>query len=149
MERRFYRSRTDRRIAGVCGGLAEYLDVDPTLVRVATVLLAALTQGAVFVAYVVMWVVVPEAPIVQGESIAPDAAQVPRPDVKEGGVAVVEDMPRPEGRKRKGAGFGVLLIALGCVLLINEMFPQIDVWHWWPVLIIIAGVVALVQGLKR
>lgn len=57
---RFYRSRTDRKIAGVCGGLGEVLDVDPNLVRIAFVLLAVVT-GIVpmVVAYVAAWLLVP------------------------------------------------------------------------------------------
>jgi phage shock protein C len=57
--RRLTRSETDRKIAGVCGGLAEYFDVDPTLMRVAAVILALLGPG--IIAYVVMWIAVPKA----------------------------------------------------------------------------------------
>lgn len=55
------RSRTDRRIAGVCGGLASYFDVDVTLVRVLVVLLAVFGHLAGLVFYLVCWAVVPEA----------------------------------------------------------------------------------------
>ena len=58
--RRFYRSVEDRRIAGVCGGLAEYLNVDPKLVRIATVVLGVMTGGAVVVGYVLLMVLTPE-----------------------------------------------------------------------------------------
>lgn len=63
MERTLYRSRTDRMIAGVCGGLAEYFDIDPTLVRLLVVLLSLATSGGVVLAYIVLAVVVPEAPV--------------------------------------------------------------------------------------
>lgn len=56
--RRLTRSRRDRKIAGVCGGIAEYLDVDPTLIRLVAVL--ALFCGAGFLAYIVAWIVLPE-----------------------------------------------------------------------------------------
>jgi phage shock protein PspC (stress-responsive transcriptional regulator) len=55
------RSWTDRKIAGVCGGLAEYFDLDPTLLRVVWVLLV-LFAGTGLLAYIVMWIVVPSAP---------------------------------------------------------------------------------------
>jgi phage shock protein C len=57
---RYYRSVDDRRLAGVCGGLAEYLNVDSKLVRVATVVLGLMTGGAVVVGYVLLMVLVPE-----------------------------------------------------------------------------------------
>jgi phage shock protein C len=60
---RLYRSRSDRMIAGVAGGLAERFDLDPSLVRVAWVLLALVTGGIFFVAYIVMAIVVPDDPL--------------------------------------------------------------------------------------
>lgn len=60
---RLERSTTDRQIAGVCGGLGIYLGVDPVLVRVLWIVLS-IVPGAVFfgaVAYLVAWVIIPEA----------------------------------------------------------------------------------------
>ena len=62
--RRLYRSRTERMIAGVCGGIAEYSNLDPTLVRVLFILLAFVTGGATLLAYPILWIVVPEQPAV-------------------------------------------------------------------------------------
>jgi phage shock protein C len=59
MEKRLFRSTTDKMIGGVCGGLAEYFGIDPTIVRIAAVLLA-LADGVGIVAYVILWIVVPE-----------------------------------------------------------------------------------------
>jgi phage shock protein PspC (stress-responsive transcriptional regulator) len=58
------RSRTDRRIAGVCGGLAEYFEVDPTIMRVAWVVVSVVVGAVVFgvVAYLVAWFIIPSAP---------------------------------------------------------------------------------------
>lgn len=59
--RRLTRSIDDRMFAGVCGGVAEYCDVDPTLVRVAAVLATVLSVGGVPIAYLVAWAIMPEA----------------------------------------------------------------------------------------
>ena len=59
--KRLYRSTDDRMIAGVCAGLAEYIDIDPTIVRLLFVL-GLLAGGATFWAYLVMMLVVPEEP---------------------------------------------------------------------------------------
>ena len=63
--RRLVRSVTDKRIAGVCGGLAEYFDVDPTIVRVSWVIVSIIAGAVVFgvVAYVVAWFIIPSAPV--------------------------------------------------------------------------------------
>ena len=58
MQRKLYRSRNDSRIAGVCGGLGEYLDIDPTLVRLIFVLLALMGGHGVLL-YIVLWLIVP------------------------------------------------------------------------------------------
>jgi phage shock protein C len=59
--RRLYRSRTNRKLAGVCGGLAQYFNTDVTLIRVLFVVLALL-GGPGLVIYLVLWIVVPEEP---------------------------------------------------------------------------------------
>lgn len=62
MDKRLYRSRTDKKIAGVCGGLAEYFIIDPVIPRIGFVIL--LLPGGLpgLIPYLIMWLVVPEAP---------------------------------------------------------------------------------------
>jgi phage shock protein C len=60
--RQLRRSATDRKIAGVCGGIAEYLNVDPTVIRIAAIALTVITGGAFIVAYVIALVVMPDTP---------------------------------------------------------------------------------------
>jgi phage shock protein C len=59
--RKLYRSRTDRTIAGVCGGLAQYFSLDPTLIRVLFVVLAVL-GGSGIILYLALWIIVPNEP---------------------------------------------------------------------------------------
>jgi phage shock protein C len=59
--RKLYRSKTNRQLAGVCGGLAEYFSLDVTLIRVLFVLLAVL-GGSGLVIYIAMWIIVPKQP---------------------------------------------------------------------------------------
>lgn len=60
--RKLYRSTTNKIIGGVCGGLAEYMNMDPTLVRVITVILFFATILSIVPVYIVMWIVIPKAP---------------------------------------------------------------------------------------
>jgi len=60
MADRLTRSETDKKIAGVCGGLAAYFGIDPTIVRVGAVVAALMGWG--ILAYIVMWIVVPYGP---------------------------------------------------------------------------------------
>jgi len=61
MKKKLYRSEKDSMIAGVCGGIAEYFDVDSTLVRLLTVLVVLL-GGAGFVFYILAWIIIPKTP---------------------------------------------------------------------------------------
>ena len=58
MPKRLYRSSQDKQLGGVCGGLAEYLNLDPSLVRIATIFLI-FVAGTGFLAYLVAWFVIP------------------------------------------------------------------------------------------
>lgn len=59
--KRLYRSRKQRQVAGVCGGIADYLSIDPTLVRLVWALFA-LAGGPGVVLYIILAVIVPEEP---------------------------------------------------------------------------------------
>lgn len=61
MEKKLYRSRTDKKIAGVCGGLARYLNVDPTVVRLIWAIVVV-CGGAGLLAYLICALVIPEEP---------------------------------------------------------------------------------------
>jgi phage shock protein C len=67
--RRIYRSRTDRILGGVAGGLANYLGVDPVLIRLAFV--ALLFAGIGVLLYIVAWIIIPEEPIDGSEDAPP------------------------------------------------------------------------------
>ena len=60
--KKLYLSDTDKKIGGVCGGLGEYFDIDPTFVRVVFILIALLSCGLGVLAYILIWMVVPRKP---------------------------------------------------------------------------------------
>ena len=60
MAKKLYRSRKNRIIAGICGGIAEYFDVDPIIIRLITLILVL--HGAGLLAYIIAWIVVPGEP---------------------------------------------------------------------------------------
>jgi phage shock protein PspC (stress-responsive transcriptional regulator) len=58
--KRLYRSGTERILGGVCAGIGEYADVDPTVVRLVWVVLTLLSLGVGLVAYIIAWIIIPE-----------------------------------------------------------------------------------------
>ncbi|MDP3565324.1 MAG: PspC domain-containing protein [Methanoregula sp.] len=71
--KRLYRSKARRMIGGVCGGLGDYLDVDPTVIRLAWAVLTLFTWGIFLLAYVVAWVLIPEEEASAGDPFNPAA----------------------------------------------------------------------------
>jgi phage shock protein PspC (stress-responsive transcriptional regulator) len=93
MNRRLYRSRTDSVIGGVAGGVAEYLDVDPSIVRIVWAVLAIVTGGIFLVLYIVMWIVVPEGTQGPVGSYQPGPGAVPGWTPPEGTAASTSAAP--------------------------------------------------------
>jgi len=60
--KRLYRSKTDKVLGGVCGGIAEYLDVDPVVVRLIWAVATLISMGLGLLAYIIAWIIVPEEP---------------------------------------------------------------------------------------
>ncbi len=71
---RLMRSRTDRKVAGVCAGFAEYFDLDVSLVRVVWLIAALLPPGISLIAYVIAWIVMPEEPLMLPETVGQPVA---------------------------------------------------------------------------
>ncbi len=62
--RKLVRSSQDKRIAGICGGLGEYFNVDPTVMRILFIAGFFLTGSLIFWLYLVLWIVIPEAAVI-------------------------------------------------------------------------------------
>jgi len=143
MNRRLYRSAIDKVIGGVAGGLADLLDIDPTIVRVVWALLALVTGGVFFILYVVMWIVVPLGPdLVAGEG-APGEGGAP----SAAGAAWTPHRHRGSGSG--GLVFGLILIGLGGYFLVREYLPSLDLDRLWPVLLVVAGLALLLVAVRR
>ncbi|MBQ4223536.1 MAG: PspC domain-containing protein [Prevotella sp.] len=61
-QKRYHLSQTDKKLGGVCGGIAEYFDVDPLLVRIAFIILF-LGYGSGLLVYILLWLLAPKNPM--------------------------------------------------------------------------------------
>jgi len=148
MNRRLTRSRTDTILGGVAAGLAEYLNTDPALVRIAWAILVPLTSGAALLAYIVAWVVVPEAPAPARDGDAPPAEG---DELGAEGDATAHPAAREhEGDAgRAGIIVGVGLVVLGAWFLAREYLPQFNWGLVWPLILVGIGVLVLVTSARR
>ncbi len=168
MSTRLYRSRDERMIAGVAGGLAEMWDADPSLVRLAWALLTIFTGGVALVVYVVLAVVVPEEDEVflgPGEAAAADAGpldattadvtRIARAAAREGAREArrqrraLRRATRADGPRTGPIVIGVLFILGGAWFLAREYVPWLD-WDWvWPMTLVAIGVLVLLLAMRR
>ncbi len=141
MKKKWYRSRKDKMIGGVAGGLAEYFDVDPTIVRILFVV--GLFMGAGFLAYILLWIIVPEEPL----GAEQNSQNTVEPEtIKTEAESNTEQTIKTESRKNRTNIFGAILIIIGVLLLIDNF-----VWFhaFWPLLLILIGIGILLNSKKN
>ena len=139
--RKLYRSRKDKMLGGVAGGLAEYFDIDPTIVRIIFVV-ALFVGGGGFLAYLIMWIVVPEEPFV---IVTPDASAAQ----PEAGTTTGPDpqiVYQNQHRHRRGGMFGFILIIVGGLFLLDNFFPRFCFEDYWPLILIAIGAGLLLRS---
>jgi phage shock protein C len=116
------RSTDDRMIAGLCGGLGRYLDVDPVLIRLGLVVLT-LAAGVGLLFYLAGWLLVPLQQT--GDQVGP--------------------APRSAGM-HSGQILGIFLLGAGIVLLMQRILPWFDGRYIWPLALVALGVLVLAKG---
>src|SRR5262245_34027439 len=115
MRERLYRSRSDRMLFGVAGGMARYLDLDPSLVRIVWALLV-IAGGAGILLYVIAAIVIPEEPLggAAGEGTATGSASA---DTTGGSGAAERPWGYRAGVDRQGRGGGAVIVGLALVAI--------------------------------
>jgi phage shock protein C len=148
MSGRLERSRANRVISGVCGGIAEYLDIDATFVRVVMVILA-FPFGIGILIYFVLLFLMPNpgeaTPFVRPAQT--DQPADPANPVTPAAPRVVDPMVV----ERRRNGIGLLLVALGVVFLLGNVgaFRFIDWRYIWPLVLIALGVYLVAQRSRQ
>jgi phage shock protein PspC (stress-responsive transcriptional regulator) len=153
-------------IAGICGGLAKYFDIDPTIVRVLFVVSIFIGGGGI-IAYIILWIVVPEEQIIfqsAGQASQTDS------DSEESNSNTNQDSSKSdssnfnseinkkvneaaneinkivdEARSNKKVFGGTILILLGILFLLDNLFPRFDFGDYWPIILIALGVGIIIK----
>jgi phage shock protein C len=150
---RLYRSKTDRMIGGVCGGLGGYFNIDPTLVRLIFVVLTIMGGGGVLI-YFILWIVIPEEGRVAGtpQEIMRDNAQEMGTRARELGQGFEQGFKsRNAAASRQGALiFGLVLVVLGGLFLLQNLnIFRINFNLFWPLVLIVIGVAMLLPQFRK
>ena len=155
MPTRLERSTKNKVWSGVCGGIGEYLQVDPTLVRVFFVVGTIITGGLGLLAYIVLIVLMPlpgqPAPFVKESGVSTTTVEGAASGDPAATTPVVSPPADPEAEERRRAAFGLVLIALGAIFLFsNAGVFRIVRWDLaWPLVLIAIGALLLAQRVRR
>ena len=141
MEKRLYRLPEKGKIAGVAAGLAEYLAVDITLMRLLFVAALLMTGGGALIVYIILAIVLP----------TPGEQKSQHLDVGNKFENLAHEMTKSGRAQRAGNYVGIGFVLLGIWLLIGQLFPGWFDLQWnvvWPFAVILLGIWMIARGKK-
>ncbi len=156
--KRLYRSNRSSYLGGVCGGLADYFNIDPVLVRIIFVLVF-IYGGAGLLIYLILWIVIPKEPLDffkyspnpgtggASESGIPNDPESPRENQSAPFTGIVDT--ERENRKKNGALIGgIILVAVGTLFLFDNLIDFFSFHDFWPAVLVIAGVAIILSSIN-
>jgi len=156
MKNKLYRSKKDCVIGGVCGGIAEYFGVDPTLVRLLAILIFFF-GGSGVIAYIIGWIIIPQNPNGNTEYNSENKRDI-EGKIKKGTDKankkveenLSEERSKGNSEKNRNIILGIILTIVGLIFMGSTFFPWITwaVWGaFWPVIIIVVGLVIVIRAI--
>jgi Putative stress-responsive transcriptional regulator len=142
--KKLYRSNTQKVIGGVAGGLGEYFNIDPVIIRVLFVLLI-LAGGGGLLLYVIMWIFIPQNPDFFLNTNPKNMQE------EKNNVGSNDATPQQDKHCKKEGNLmgGLILITLGILFLLPTFFNWLDFGDLWPVLLIVIGAVIIYKHTKK
>ncbi len=148
MNKRLYRSRKDTFLSGVCGGIADYFNIDVSLVRIGWVIATLATGGLGLIAYIIAAVVVPMEPYGGAEEMfkEPSNSNGNQTDQEKKSTQKTYETNydgnsngyrRDSGTNRKYAG--LFLVILGVFFMVRRYIPSIDFGMLWAACLVLVG----------
>ena len=160
MEKRLYRNRSDRMIWGVCGGLAKYFDMDPTIVRVITAL-SIFLGGVGLWAYIILAIVVPleNSKAAEPKDTIKENVEEMKETARELGREIQSTLAKGEGepeatakiRHRRRNTLGIIFVVLGGLFLLGSfnIFRWFNWGNLWPLVLVAIGVLVILSTRRR
>lgn len=149
MKEKLFRSRRSRVIGGVAGGLAQYFNIDPIIIRIIFVVLTIM-HGMGPVIYIILWIAVPEEPFAQAYGINPDGSVDPQKTDPISENIKIDEVITPT--KKNGNGriiAGSILILIGAIFFFDRFIPSFDFGDVFPFIFILAGIALILNSVKK
>jgi phage shock protein PspC (stress-responsive transcriptional regulator) len=153
MNKKLYRSVKDKVLGGVAGGLAEYFEVDPVIVRVLFVV-SLFFHGVGFIAYIIIWLIIPEAPYVFEGAANFNSSNAAHTSSSSEGKPAGEDPAAnyfknlEEKRLKRNKNIGIIMIVIGFIFLADNFIPRIHFADFWPIILVALGINLLMNSKK-
>ncbi|PKM89366.1 MAG: stress-responsive transcriptional regulator [Firmicutes bacterium HGW-Firmicutes-12] len=146
MTDKLHKSKTDKVLAGVCGGIAEYFNVDSTLIRLAWVL-AVFFAGSGLIVYILAMIIMPDdrTYIVKNNSSL-SIETIDHEKENGEGEQVTQNIAANEDESKRHQILGLILVGLGGYFLFEKFFPYFRLHNWWPLILIFIGVAILLKS---
>lgn len=160
MRKRLYRSRRDRMVWGVCAGLANYFDMDPTIVRVITVL-SVFFGGLGVLVYIILAIVIPleDSKAAEPKDSIKENVEEMKETAKELGREIQSTLTKgaeesettDKIRHRRRNTLGIIFVGLGVLFLIGSfnLFRWFNWSNLWPLVLVAIGVLVILSTRKR
>ena len=160
MERRLYRSRSDRMLWGVCDGLAKYFDIDPVIIRLIFVL-SIFISGLGILAYIILAIVLPleNSKATEPKDTIKENVEEMKETASELGREIRSTLAGEEDeseevakiRHRRRNLFGIILIVLGVLFLLGSfnLFWWFNWGNLWPLILVVIGVLIILSARRR
>lgn len=141
-----YRSETNRMIGGVAGGLGEYFNIDPTIVRIIFIILTLL-HGSGLLIYILMWILIPSES--QINETSPNTVKNNVEEIKKRTQSFAHSLRFKNTHSQENSRFwwAILIIALGFFFLFRNfgIFDALELGRFWPMILIIVGLIFLLR----
>jgi phage shock protein C len=151
--KKLYRSQTDKIIAGVCGGIGKYFEIDPILIRGAFILLG-LINGAGLILYIILAIIMPKEPSGETQEVkAEDSDKTDKEKFKEAAKEFKKDAHEFAQKMKDKSWFrdkrnviGFIVIIVGLLALANQFVPHWFSWSlFWALALVFIGFYIIIK----
>lgn len=143
-EKKLYKSRDDKYIGGVCGGIGEYFEIDSTIIRLATILLSFATSGVLILIYILLCFLIPYEPITPyntNEKQSANSSYNQNYQTKKD-----NDYETPVKENKRQYNLGIFLVIIGVVLFLSKILPQFISRFIVPIGFLVAGILLITSA---
>lgn len=148
MKDKLYRSRRVRVFGGIAGGLAQYFNLDPILVRVLFVVITIL-HGFGILLYIILWIVVPEEPFEVAYKVKTDDQTAGEQSGQTDSMNFDGTQPIPQKQSSGKIVLGIILIVIGLIFFADRIIPSFDLRDVLPIAFVLIGGSLIWNSLKK